>query len=88
MARRRRWLALKKVQIARDLGTEVEITSGLSEDERIVANPSDAIGDGEEVRIMNAETKKPDSSPGQQRAKAKPTGDSGEMAASERGRGE
>ncbi|MGO9420119.1 efflux RND transporter periplasmic adaptor subunit [Roseiarcus sp.] len=81
-------VTLKKVQIARDLGTEVEITSGLSEDERIVANPSDAIGDGEEVRIMNAETEKPDSSPGQQRAKAKPTGDSGEMAASERGRGE
>ncbi len=32
---------LKIVQIARDLGTEVEITKGLSKDSRIVANPSE-----------------------------------------------
>ena len=47
-------IALKKVRIARDLGTEVEITGGLSQDERIVANPPDSIGDGEEVRVMEA----------------------------------
>ena len=45
---------LQKVQIARDLGTKVEITRGLSKDERIVASPPDSIDDGEEVRIMNA----------------------------------
>ena len=32
-------ITLKKVQIARDLGSEVEIAGGLGEDERIVANP-------------------------------------------------
>ena len=32
-------IALKRVRIARDLGTEVEITGGMSQDERIVANP-------------------------------------------------
>jgi RND family efflux transporter MFP subunit len=52
-------VSLRKVEIARDLGTEVEITSGFSEDERIVANPPDSIGDGEEVRIMNAEADHP-----------------------------
>ncbi len=45
---------LKKVRIARDLGTEVEITDGLGQDERIVTNPPDSIGDGEEVRVMEA----------------------------------
>ncbi len=47
-------IVLKRVRIARDLGTEVEITGGMSQDERIVANPPDSIGDGEEVRIMEA----------------------------------
>jgi len=70
-------VSLKKVQIVRDLGTEVEITSGLSKDERIVANPPDSIGDGEEVRIMKAEAEKPGSSSGQQGAEAKPADDSG-----------
>ena len=45
---------LKKVRIARDLGTEVEITDGLGQDERIVTNPPNSIGDGEEVRVMEA----------------------------------
>src|SRR5262249_43747066 len=47
-------IVLKKVRIARDLGSEVEIAGGLSLDERIVANPPDTIGDGEEVRVMEA----------------------------------
>jgi RND family efflux transporter MFP subunit len=47
-------IALKKVHIARDLGTQVEITGGMSQEERIVANPPDSIADGEEVRVMEA----------------------------------
>jgi multidrug efflux pump subunit AcrA (membrane-fusion protein) len=47
-------VALKRVRIARDLGDEVEVTGGLSRGERIVANPPDSIGDGEEVRVMEA----------------------------------
>jgi multidrug efflux pump subunit AcrA (membrane-fusion protein) len=58
-------IVLKKVRIARDLGSEVEITGGLSQDERIVANPPDSIGDGEEVRVMQAAGEKTQPSPGQ-----------------------
>jgi RND family efflux transporter MFP subunit len=46
-------IVLKEVQIERDLGTAVEIT-GLSPDERVVANPPDSIAAGEEVRVMEA----------------------------------
>ena len=80
-------VSLKKVQIARDLGTEVEITSGLSEDEQIVANPPDSIGDGEEVRLMDAQIEKPSSSAGQQGVEGKPSSSAPELAASQRGRG-
>jgi RND family efflux transporter MFP subunit len=47
-------IVLKKVRIARDLGSRIEIAGGLSRDERIVANPPDSIGAGEEVRVMEA----------------------------------
>jgi RND family efflux transporter MFP subunit len=47
-------IALKKVRILRDLGTEVEIAGGLSQDERVVTNPPDSISDGEEIRVMQA----------------------------------
>jgi RND family efflux transporter MFP subunit len=46
-------IVLKEVQVERDLGTAVEIT-GLSPDERVVANPPDSIANGEEVRVMEA----------------------------------
>jgi membrane fusion protein, multidrug efflux system len=61
-------VSLKKVQIVRDLGTEVEITGGLNQDERIVANPPDSIGNGEEVRVMEAAGDKTPGSPTLQRA--------------------
>ncbi len=57
-------IALKKVHIARDLGPEVEITGGLHQDERVVANPPDSIGDGEEVRVMEAAGEKAQGPPG------------------------
>jgi RND family efflux transporter MFP subunit len=47
-------ITLKKVRIARDLGSEVEITGGLGLEERVVANPPDSIADGEEVRLADA----------------------------------
>ncbi len=47
-------ITLKDVRIVRDLGTAVEVSGGVSQDERIVANPPDSIGDGEEVRVMEA----------------------------------
>ncbi len=45
---------LKSVLIQRDLGPVVELTSGLSPDDRVIQNPPDGIGNGAEVRILNA----------------------------------
>jgi multidrug efflux pump subunit AcrA (membrane-fusion protein) len=44
-------VVLKTVTIARDLGSLVEIGSGLNADDRVVANPPDGITSGDEVRI-------------------------------------
>jgi RND family efflux transporter MFP subunit len=60
-------IVLKEVQVERDLGTAVEIT-GLSPDERVVANPPDSIAEGEEVRVMEAAGEKTPGSSAQQRA--------------------
>ncbi len=45
-------VVLKPVVVGRDLGTEVEIKSGLSLDDRLIKSPSDSIADGELVRIV------------------------------------
>ena len=47
-------IVLKDVRIMRDLGTAVEIAGGVDQDERIVTNPPDSIGNGEAVRVMEA----------------------------------
>lgn len=44
-------IVLKVVTIARDLGREVEIGSGLTAQDRIVASPPDGIASGDQVRI-------------------------------------
>ena len=59
-------IVLKKIRIARDLGSEVEIVGGFSHDARIVANPPDSIDEGEEVRVMQAAGEKTRTAPGQQ----------------------
>ncbi len=46
-------IAMKTVEIGRDFGPEVAITSGLSPDDRIVASPSDSLEAGDEVRIRD-----------------------------------
>jgi RND family efflux transporter MFP subunit len=43
-------IALKPVTIGRDLGTEVEIASGLTPADRVVDSPSDSIAQGDLVR--------------------------------------
>ena len=45
---------MKAVTVARDLGAEVEIGSGLSADDRVIASPADGLADGDEVRVMEA----------------------------------
>lgn len=45
-------LHLIKVKLGRDFGLQVEITSGLDEGVQVVANPSDALSDGQEVEPL------------------------------------
>jgi RND family efflux transporter MFP subunit len=44
-------IVMRKVVIARDLGTEVEIASGIGPKDRVVDNPPDSLADGELVRV-------------------------------------
>jgi RND family efflux transporter MFP subunit len=44
-------IVLREVTIARDLGNEVELGSGIAADDRVVINPPDGIASGEKVRI-------------------------------------
>jgi RND family efflux transporter MFP subunit len=45
---------LKPVTIARDLGQIVELASGLTPQDRVIANPPDGVSTGDEVRIVGA----------------------------------
>ncbi|WP_322517917.1 efflux RND transporter periplasmic adaptor subunit [Rhodopseudomonas palustris] len=49
---------LKTVKIARDLGREIELASGLSPDDRIIVAPPDGIADGEKVRVVGGDAGK------------------------------
>ena len=44
----------KTVTIARDLGKEIELASGVAADDRIITAPPDGIADGDEVRVAGA----------------------------------
>lgn len=44
-------VVLKTVTVARDLGKEVEIASGIAVDDRVIENPPDGIASGDEVRL-------------------------------------
>jgi len=44
-------VVLKRVTIARDLGREVEIATGLTAEDRVIESPPDGIATGEQVRI-------------------------------------
>jgi RND family efflux transporter MFP subunit len=44
-------VALRPVTLGRDFGSSVEVVSGITGDEQIVANPPDSIEDGQTVRI-------------------------------------
>jgi RND family efflux transporter MFP subunit len=47
---------IKPVNIARDLGTEVEIGSGLALTDRVIDNPPEALVDGDQVKIATQAT--------------------------------
>lgn len=46
------------ISVGSDLGAEVEITHGLTKDDRIVANPGERLADGVEVQIAQANAPK------------------------------
>jgi RND family efflux transporter MFP subunit len=48
-------VVLKPVTIGRDLGTEVEIVSGLAATDRVINSPSDSVTEGETVRVASGE---------------------------------
>jgi RND family efflux transporter MFP subunit len=45
---------IKPVSIGRDLGAIIELTSGLEPEDRVIQNPPDGIGNGAEVRLVEA----------------------------------
>lgn len=53
-------IRMKPVEIAKDFGATVEIASGLSPTDRIVAAPLDSIADGDEVRVKEEAVAKSD----------------------------
>ncbi|SHG73137.1 efflux RND transporter periplasmic adaptor subunit [Bradyrhizobium erythrophlei] len=44
----------KAVTIARDLGRDIELASGISADDRVIVAPPDGIADGDQVRVAGA----------------------------------
>ena len=47
---------LRRVAISRDLGTVIEIGSGLSASDHVVDNPADTLTDGQQVRVAAPQT--------------------------------
>jgi RND family efflux transporter MFP subunit len=50
----------KTVTIARDLGKDIELASGISADDRVIIAPPDGIADGDQVRVTGAKAPKPE----------------------------
>ena len=40
--------------IARDLGKDIELGSGISADDRVIVAPPDGLADGDQVRVAGA----------------------------------
>jgi RND family efflux transporter MFP subunit len=49
-------VAIKPVSIERDLGSVVELASGVTSNDRVIENPPDGIGDGASVRLAAAKS--------------------------------
>src|SRR4051794_29320603 len=47
----------KTVTIARDLGREIELASGVAADDRIITAPPDGIADGDQIRVVGGDAK-------------------------------
>jgi multidrug efflux pump subunit AcrA (membrane-fusion protein) len=47
----------KTVTIARDLGRDIELGSGISPDDRVIVAPPDGLADGDQVRVAGSRAK-------------------------------
>ena len=47
----------KTVTIARDLGRDIELASGITAEDRIVTAPPDGLADGDQVRVTGGSSK-------------------------------
>jgi RND family efflux transporter MFP subunit len=47
------------VQVGRDLGSEVEILTGLKGSEQLITNPPDTLGEGQRVEVQSAPQTRP-----------------------------
>jgi RND family efflux transporter MFP subunit len=47
---------LRKVSVARDLGTQVELSDGVKPDEQVILNPSVSLVDGTRVQVRSSQT--------------------------------
>jgi multidrug efflux pump subunit AcrA (membrane-fusion protein) len=52
-------VAFKTVTIARDLGSEIELGSGVAAGDRVIATPPDGLADGDPVHVTGPEPKSP-----------------------------
>jgi len=50
-------ILFKTVTIARDLGRDIELASGIAPEDRIIVTPPDGIADGDQVRVAGAKGK-------------------------------
>ena len=50
-------VVLKQVSILMDTGNEIELSSGVSLDDKVIVSPSDSIADGDEVKIGRVDGK-------------------------------
>jgi hypothetical protein len=48
---------MKYIKIQRDLGTTVEVASGLGPGDRVINNPPDSLSEGQLVRISGASSR-------------------------------
>jgi RND family efflux transporter MFP subunit len=49
----------KKIGIARDLGSEIEVASGLTPEDRVIVTPMDGVADGDQVHVLERPDAKP-----------------------------
>jgi RND family efflux transporter MFP subunit len=56
-------IVMKSVSIGRNLGSEIEITSGITPDDLVVSTPLDTLENGETVRLASSATDTPPAAP-------------------------